>query len=260
MDDMRLGSALRSIRIRRGWRQEDVATKADASRWQVGRLERGRIEEVGIATARRVAGALDATIDVRLRWQGADLDRLVNANHSRMQERVVGLLGELGWTPVPEPSFSQFGERGFVDILAWHVGTRAVLVIELKTDIVNFGELVGIVDRKRRLAGRIARERGWTPAGVSVWVTVMDTRTNRRRVAAHQALLRAAFPSDGRTVRAWLQHPGQPIAALGFLTHEQQASTRRGIAGRRRVRRRVSPPVTGPVGRTSDVAVRHSSR
>lgn len=233
--------------------------RARASRWQVGRLERGRLEEVGLATARRVAGALDATIDLRLRWQGADLDRLVNVAHSTMQERVVASLGELGWTTAPEASFSHFGERGFIDILAWHPRTRAVLVVELKTDVVDVGELVGIVDRKRRLGWVVARTRGWEPASVSAWVAIADSRRNRRRVAAHETMLRAAFPSDGRTVRAWLRHPGGPIAALGFLTFEQQPSNKHGIAGRRRVRRRVGPLDGAPAGRKSDGVVRDTS-
>jgi len=231
---MRLGSTLRSIRFRRGWRQEDLAAKAHASRWQVGRLERGRFDEVGLETARRIARALDATIDIRLRWQGADLDRLLNARHSRMQEQVTALLGRLGWTPAPEVSFSFFGERGLVDILAWHPGTRAALVVELKTDIVDVGELIGTMDRKRRLAWQMARARGWEPSTVSAWVAVVDGRTNRRRVSAHAALLRAAFPTDGRTVRHWLREPSEAIAALGFLPDEHQTN---GMAVGRTTRR-----------------------
>ena len=43
----------------------------------------------------------------------------------------------------PEVSFSIYGERGVIDILAWHPGRRALLIIELKTDIVDVNELVG---------------------------------------------------------------------------------------------------------------------
>jgi hypothetical protein len=85
-----------------------------------------------------------------------------------------------------------------------------LLVIELKTDIVDVNELVGTVDRKGRHAVRIAIERGWIrshdPApSVSIWVIVADGHTNRRRVQAHRAMLRAAFPSDGRAIGGWLR-------------------------------------------------------
>jgi hypothetical protein len=66
-----------------------------------------------------------------------------------------------GWSIAPEVSFSIWGERGLIDILAWHAPTRSLLVIELKTAIVDVSGLVGTVDRKRRLAPEIARSRGW---------------------------------------------------------------------------------------------------
>ena len=67
------------------------------------------------------------------------------------------------WAAEPEVSFSIYGERGIVDILAWHPTRRSLLVIELKTEFVDINELMGSVDRKRRLARTIGRDRGWDP-------------------------------------------------------------------------------------------------
>ena len=79
-----------------------------------------------------------------------------------MHESVAGfLLGLTGWTFASEVSFSIWGERGVIDILAWHEPSRSLLVIELKTALVDVNELVGNMDRKRRLAAVVARERGW---------------------------------------------------------------------------------------------------
>jgi transcriptional regulator with XRE-family HTH domain len=41
MDDQRIGAALRAIRIRKGWRQSDVALRARVSTSLVGAVERG---------------------------------------------------------------------------------------------------------------------------------------------------------------------------------------------------------------------------
>ncbi|MEA2632936.1 MAG: hypothetical protein QOE66_3155, partial [Chloroflexota bacterium] len=68
-----------------------------------------------------------------------------------------------GWILAPEVSFAIYGERRVIDILAWHPGRRALLLIELKTELVDMNELLGTLDRKRRLARRIAQERGWDP-------------------------------------------------------------------------------------------------
>ena len=124
-----------------------------------------------------------------------------------------------GWIFLPEVSFAAYAERGIIDILALHPGRRALLVIELKTDIADVNELVGTFDRKARLAPAIAKERGWAigpDVTVSSWVIVAPGRTNRRRVAAHTTMLRAAFPLDGRSVRGWLDDPDRAIRCLSF--------------------------------------------
>jgi hypothetical protein len=64
-----------------------------------------------------------------------------------------------------------------------------------------------------------------------------DGRTNRRRVAAHVELLRAALPDDGRGVRAWLRDPARPVAFLGFMPDAHPGSTRPGVRSTQRVGR-----------------------
>lgn len=92
------------------------------------------------------------------------------------------------------------------------------MVIELKTDLADMNELVGTFDRKRRLARKVAMDRGWDPVTVSAWLIVVGSRTNRRRVAAHEAMLRAALPDDGRAILRWLRDPVRPIDGLSFWT------------------------------------------
>ena len=77
-------------------------------------------------------------------------------------------------------------------------------------------EVVGTFDRKRRLARQIAIERGWDPVTVSAWLIVVDSRTNRRRVGAHETMLRGALPDDGRTMARWLRDPSRAVAGLSF--------------------------------------------
>ena len=225
MDDQRVGSVFRTIRIRRGLRQVDVAKLAGVSASLISRLERGHLDEISVGTIRAVARALDVRIELLPRWRAGDLDRLLNAKHSALHELVGRHLGSLpGWLMQPEVSFAVYGERGVIDILAWHPRRRALLVIELKTDIADVNELVGTVDRKGRHAIRVAIERGWIrprdpPPTVSIWVIVADGPTNRRRVAAHRTMLRAAFPGDGRSIAGWLRRPDRPIRACRSGAH-----------------------------------------
>lgn len=217
---MRIGAALRAVRVRRRWRQSDVAARAGVSRATVSLAERGHLGRMPLETIRRVAQVLDVRLDLVARWRGGELHRLLSARHSALHESVAAYLASLAdWQFLPEVSFAVYGERGVIDILAFHAATGALLVIELKTDIVDVNELVGTLDRKTRLAARVARERGWRASSVSRWVIVARDKTNQRRVNAHRTMLAAAFPADGHAMRRWLRQPATSISALSMWTN-----------------------------------------
>jgi transcriptional regulator with XRE-family HTH domain len=220
MDDLRFGTAIRLVRQRRGWRQRDLADRSGVSQTVISRMERGHLGRHSIDDVRAVAAALEIRVDLVPRWRAGDLDRLLSRGHSALHESVARMFRDLlpAWVLAPEVSFAIYGERGVIDILAWHPGRRALLVIELKTDLADMNELIGTFDRKRRLARPIALDRGWDPVTVSAWLIVVGSRTNRRRVAAHGAMLRGALPDDGRVVRRWLHDPIRAVSGLSFWT------------------------------------------
>jgi transcriptional regulator with XRE-family HTH domain len=237
MDDRRLGTVLRAIRLHCGLTQDEVGAVAGTSRFVVARIEAGRLGGISVGRLRSVATALDVRPDIVPSWHGGDLGRLLNARHAAFHEAMAERLsGCSSWAFEPEVSFSIQGERGVIDVLAWHAATGSLLVIELKTEIVDVNDLMTTVDRRRRLAPRIAADRGWHPKSVSVWVAVADSRTNRRRFARHAAVLRSKLPDDGDRVRGLLAEPTAPITAMSFMTVEQLAHGGTPIAGRRRVR------------------------
>ena len=212
----------------------------------MSQIERGHLERVTVASLRAVAAVLEIRLDIVARWHGGDLDRLLNSAHSAMHEAMAAIFEELdGWLIVPEVSFAIYGERGVIDLLAWHAASATLLLIELKTDVVDVQETLGTFDRKRRLAAKIAAERGWTPRTIGCWLAIAESTTNRRRVAAHARTLRAALPEDGPAIRAWLRRPGGPIAALSFLSYASRDSTTRVLGPRKRVRRRAPARLAG---------------
>ena len=217
MDDATSVACTARFAVRKRLRQDDVASRRTTSQDTVSRLERGLVGGMTVAQIRAIGEAIGVTLDLTPRWRGGELDRLLGARHSALHEAVATRFATLpGWTAVPEVTFSIYGERGAIDVLAWHEPTRTLLVIELKTEIVDVQELIGTLDRKRRLAPKIAAERGWRPAVVATWVILAEGRTNRRRVDAHRTVLRAALPADGQAMQAWLSVPTGTIAALSF--------------------------------------------
>jgi transcriptional regulator with XRE-family HTH domain len=230
---MRIGAAFRAVRKRRGWRQSDVAARAGVSQSFVSLVERGHLDLVSLARLRAIGRVLDVRIDINARWRGGSLDRMLSLRHSLLAVSVAARFERWpGWSLAPEVSFSIYGERGVIDLLAFHQPSRSLLVIELKTAVIDINETIGNLDREARLAPRIARERGWEPDQVSRWLIVSRSKTNLRRIDVHRSVLRAAFPDDGRLMQSWLLDPGRAVRALSTWSH-----TSRSGAGPSRPRR-----------------------
>jgi transcriptional regulator with XRE-family HTH domain len=246
VDDLGLGRAFRELRLRLGWRQRDVARKAGVSDSTYSRIERGDFDRMSLRVVRRVGEVLEVRLHLQASWRGSGLDRLLSSRHSAMTEVLTRRLLVAGWEVRPEVSFNIWGERGVVDIAAWHAASRALLLVELKTELVDVNRLLATTDRRRRLGAAIAKQLGWEPVTVSQWVVLAEGRTNRRRVADHRAVLRSAFPADGRAVGGWLASPIRAMSALWFLPDRPGARARASFAPVRRVRQREA---SGPPAR-----------
>lgn len=236
MEDGKIGAAYRAVRIRRRLTQLSLAEAAGVTQSDVSRLERGRLAMLTFETVRRIGAALEMWLEITPRWRGADIDRLVNSAHAALQGAVLRrFVMSPGWTAIPEVSFAIWGERGAIDILAWHAATRTLLFIELKTMLVDPGELVRKIDQRRPLALDIARGRGWAPRTIATWVILTDTRTNRRHVAAHATVLAPLMHADGARMGAWLRDPVGPVSGLSFWREPHAVIRRRVGTTRTRV-------------------------
>jgi transcriptional regulator with XRE-family HTH domain len=240
--DLKVGRSIRALRVRRGWRQSDLAQAAGCSRSVISRVERGELSGTTMGAVEAICRALGADLDVRVRWHGEALDRLLDEAHAGIVERFVRRLRSAGWESAVEVTFSEYGERGSVDVLGWHPVERALLVGEVKSVIPDAQATLLPLDRKGRLGAKIGRGRGWDAVSVSRVLIVRDGSTNRRRVADLDATFRAALPVRGAAFRAWLRSPTGPVAALVFLPDAPQKSTRRTRPGWQRVNRPNAQP------------------
>ncbi len=228
MDDAKIGATVRAVRIRRRLTQADVAELASVRPSAVSLLERGLFQDLSLATMRSIATALGMWYEITAKWRGVDLDRLVNGAHDALQRAVLRWFGRLpGWIALPEVSFSIYGERGAIDVLAWHQASRTLLIVELKTFLVDPAELVRTMDARLRLGRQIGAEQGWRSSTVARWVIFTDTRTNRRHVAAHRDVLTPLATLDGRRMRTWLRSPAGPVSALSFSPEPDAVIKRR---------------------------------
>ena len=219
MDDPTLGRLVRVLRHRRGWRQDDLARRAGVGRTAVGDLERGQMDGMRLTTVRRILTALGLSVEAAVRGLGADLDRLLDARHAVLVGSCARWLGRSGWETRSEVSYSEWGERGSIDLLAWHAASRTLLVIEVKTELASVEATLRKHDEKVRLAAKVALQRcGWPAMTVARLLVLPADRTQRRRVARHAAVLDGVYPDRSTVVRRWCRSPDGSLDGLVFLT------------------------------------------
>lgn len=229
---------MRALRHRLAWRQQDLAARADVSQDVISRTERGHIDALPLRRIRRIAAALDAELVVSIRWRSGELDRLLDEGHVAIVGRVVDLLVANGWETGTEVSYSIYGERGSIDVLAWHGPSRTLLVVEVKTELTSIEETLRKHDAKVRLAPKLAAERfGWQPTAVGRLLVLPALSTPRRHVRRHASVMERAYPVRGVALRQKLVHPAGSLAGLLFvpLTHGRRG--RQDSVSRKRVRR-----------------------
>lgn len=242
MDDARLARLIRVLRHQRGWRQADLAARAGICSDAVVRFEAGRLGQMRMSTIRAIVSALGLSYEGAVRGLRASEDRLLDERHARLGGDCTTWLTSLGWLMRSEVSYSEWGERGSIDLLGWHPATASLLVIEIKTELASIESTLRKLDEKTRLASAIVRPFGWQPASVSRLLVLPEDRTQRRRVVAHASILKTAYPLRTRAVRTWCRAPAGAMAGLMFLAGAPPGRSVARPARRERVRARAPAP------------------
>jgi hypothetical protein len=215
----------------------DLAEAAGVGPGVCGLLERGKAGELSVRTARAIAAAVDLPLGWDIGWQRQELDRLLDADHSLLAASVASTLGSSGWAVRGEVSFNHYGDRGRVDLLAFHAPARILAVVEIKTTIVEAQDLLGTLDVKTRIAPTLVGPLGWVrPAAVVPVIVVAEGTTARRHLARLEPLLER-FDLRGTAALSWLARPTVgPTGLLIFRALPSRNGVDRRRAGRRRMR------------------------
>ena len=195
----RVASILRAVRVQLGLRQVDVAAAAHVSQSAVSRVERGRLGGLTFDQVQRIGDALRVSLFVDARWLDGDVDRLIDRRHAAVVEVVVAFLRRLGWEVVVEYGFNHFGERGSVDVLAWHAQTRTLLIVEVKSRLTDLqATFTSIATKLRIVPMLVRRDLEWDPIHVARLIVLPGTTANRSIVARHAATFASLFPAACR--------------------------------------------------------------
>ena len=218
-DDERLGQLFRLLRRRSGLTQEDLSIATSIPVRDIQRLEDGRAERILFGRVRRLFADLDARTRINVWWKGAAADRLLDERHAAIAERANGVMTRYRWVVRAEFTYSEFGERGSIDLFGLREEALAVAICEVKSAIGSLEEMNRTLDAKVRLAPKLCRDQyGWNPRYVGRLLIVPDESTVRRIITAHRQTLTTLYPARGREIRTWLRKPDRGIAGIWFLS------------------------------------------
>ena len=243
VDDQKVGLILRVARLRRDQRQSDVSARAGISASAVARHERGELAHVSHAALRQHAHALGVRVELELRGSASDLLR--DEEHATVVSHLKTALESLHWEVAVEFSYSEFGERGRVDLFAFHPARRTLLIAEIKTGIFDAQDMLGSLDIKHRLGPVLARRRGWRPSHIGILLAITRTTANERKV--HRlAPLFSGFDVRGPQARAWFADPASGARLLVFVAPAEAGravwrNSRQRVRARGRLDDRVRP-------------------
>ena len=221
-DDQRLAAASRALRRRHGLTQKALAALGQSLHIQ-RMLETGQAGRLQVDDLRGHFRRLGANVRVTVWYDGATLDRLLDEDHASVVEAGIRLLQRYDWEPASEITFSEYGERGSIDLFGSRESDRAVFVGEAKSAWGSLEETLRTFDAKVRLAPTIARKRlGWTPSVVGAAIILREDASARRVAQRHAATLGASYPARNVEIRRWLRQPSGALRGLWFLSDPQK--------------------------------------
>jgi transcriptional regulator with XRE-family HTH domain len=221
-----IGDIVREARLECGWSQREMARRLVVPQSAIARLESGRREHLDVSLASTALELLGVRLSFDSRTLGLagrreQRDRVHAACASSTQRR----LGVFGWDSGVEVEVGDGRGRGWIDLLAYRPADRALLLVEVRTELIDVGGILRTVDWYQRAAWAAARQRGWRPRQQSTLLVVLDTVENDARIRANAALLGNAFPDRGAAAMTLVRAPFAPaIRAVGQVDPRSRRS------------------------------------
>ncbi len=214
----------------------DLSERAGVSRQMVGAVE--------AATANPSLDVVSALLD----GLGIELDlvatgpvliggRQHDAAHALCSAYVYRRLEAAGWELAREVRIESGRYIGWIDLLAFHEPTGALLVIEIKTRLDDVGAIERSMDWHVREAARAARRLGWRPRNSAGWLLALASHEVEDPLRSRRPIWDRAFPKRATELAIAIADPhlvtGRGLALIDPRSRRQDWLIRARIDGRR---------------------------
>jgi transcriptional regulator with XRE-family HTH domain len=195
-----------------GWTQSELAARCGMSPSMVSLIERALVPDVSLGTIASICDAMGVQVSLAMKVPFlVDRQRQREPAHTRCVAHVQRRLERAGWLVEREAEIAQGSSHGWIDVLAFHPERQVLLVVEVKTELHDLGELDRTVGWYGRAAWGVARGFGWRPSRALAVVLVLATDLNDDRIRENREPLALAYPARAAELMPWVGDPvGDP--------------------------------------------------
>jgi Predicted transcriptional regulator with C-terminal CBS domains len=240
-----ISAAVLEVRTAIGWSQRELSRRSGVPQSMISRIESGKLADVALAMATRLLEAMGARlrIDVDAPFLG-DRQRQLDPAHARMSGHIARRLERSDWQVATEVEVGGDRSRGWIDLLAFHPATGLLLVIEVKTEIHDLGQIDRALGWYEREAWAAARRLGWRPVAMTGCLLLLMTRENDGAVGFNREGLRRLFPVRAAGLRGIVDgdEPAPPRGTRALAMVDPRSKRRAWLRSTRDEGRRTPAP------------------
>jgi transcriptional regulator with XRE-family HTH domain len=197
----RVGLIVRTERRASTWTQRELGRRSGVPQSRISLIERGLARTVRSDEVDRLLTTLGVEF-----WLGArgpshvDL-RPADLVHAKCSAYVDRRLRSAGWLVAREVEVGGAQGRGWIDLLAYDPARRLLLIIEVKTELLDLGAIERTMGWYEREAVAAARRLGWRPLRSASALLVLDSDANDLAIRAARDVLARAFAGRATALR-----------------------------------------------------------
>lgn len=189
-----VGRQIAEVRTSIRWTQRELASHVGLSQSVISDIEAGRQPGVSIRRLERLLDAMGARLLVTVDPPRVASARVHDPVHARCSEHVVRRLRRSGWEARTEAEVGGNRSRGWIDVLAFRRDSRCLLMLEIKTELLDIGQIERTMSWYEREAWTAAQRQGWRPASVTSVLLVLATEDAERVVRDFRVTFDDRFP------------------------------------------------------------------
>lgn len=193
---------VRTSRAARRWSQRRLSREIGISQSHLARIELAQVPDLSLHLAHRTLEALGGHLEAGFVGAVGSPPPVRDRAHARCVAYVARRLERIGFVVAAEVEVAAGRWRGFADLLAFDPRSHVLLVIEVKTEIHDLGDIDRQLGVGERGAWGAALRLGWRPRRVIGVLLLLATIENDRRLAESRQAFAQRYRRRARELQA----------------------------------------------------------